>query len=115
MTTTKGEIIASLNRIALIGAVADDPVVNYGPTGRTKTTFSLVTIEKVQRPDQNGFDDVPDYHNIVLNDRLADIAGEYLSKGKSIYVEGPLRTRNNGYDRVIAEVFVEKMQMLPGI
>lgn len=64
--------MASLNRITLIGALTNDPIISYGPTGRSKTNCCLVTIEKVQRADFSGFDDVPDYHNIVLHDRLFD-------------------------------------------
>ncbi|WP_224962633.1 single-stranded DNA-binding protein [Geomonas subterranea] len=108
--------MASLNRVMLIGRLGKDPEVRYTAGGTAVASFSLATTDRVKN---NGeWEDKTEWHNITLWARQAEIAGEYLSKGKEIYVEGRLQTRKwtdkDGKDRYTTEVVGEKMQMLSG-
>ena len=84
--------MASLNKVMLIGNLGKDPEVRYTAGGTAVASFSLATSEKIKN--KNGdFEEKTEWHNITLWARLAEIAGEYLSKGKTVYIEGRLQTR----------------------
>ncbi len=109
--------MASLNKVMLIGNLGKDPEVRYTAGGTAVASFSLATSEKFKN--KNGdFEEKTEWHNITLWARLAEIAGEYLSKGKTVYIEGRLQTRKwqdkEGKDRYTTEIVGEKMQMLSG-
>jgi single-strand DNA-binding protein len=109
--------MASLNKVMLIGNLGKDPEVRYTPGGTAVASFSLATSERIKN--KNGeFEEKTEWHNITLWARLAEIAGEYLSKGKTVYIEGRLQTRKwqdkDGKDRYTTEIVGEKMQMLSG-
>ncbi len=106
----------SLNKIMLIGNVGQDPKVRAFEGGRKIATLTLATTDKGYTL-QNGTQ-VPDrteWHNLVLSDRLADVAEKYVRKGDKLYVEGKLRQRSydsKGVRMYMWEVFVQNMEML---
>lgn len=109
--------MASLNKVMLIGNLGKDPEVRYTAAGTAVASFSLATSEKFKN--KNGeWEEKTEWHNVTLWARLAEIAGEYLAKGKTVYIEGRLQTRKwqdrDGKDRYTTEVVGEKMQMLSG-
>ncbi|MBV9574777.1 MAG: single-stranded DNA-binding protein [Acidobacteriales bacterium] len=83
----------SLNRVTLIGNLGKDPEVKYTPSGTPVAKLTLATNERFK--DKAGeWQDRTEWHNVVLWQRLAEIAGEYLKKGGKVYVEGRLQTRS---------------------
>lgn len=109
--------MASLNKVMLIGNLGKDPEVRYTAGGTAVASFSLATSEKFKGKDGQ-WEEKTEWHNITLWARLAEIAGEYLSKGKTVYIEGRLQTRKwtdkEGKDRYTTEIVGERMQMLSG-
>lgn len=106
--------MASLNKVMLIGSLGKDVELRYTNSGTAVAGFSLATTEKVKSGDS--YEDKTEWHTITMWGRLAEIAGEFLAKGKSVYIEGRLQTRKwqdkNGNDRYTTEIVAEKMQML---
>src|SRR5512137_1025149 len=107
--------MASLNKVMLIGNLGKDPEVRYTASGAAVASFSIATSDKIKN--KNGeWEDKTEWHNIVLWNKLAEIAKEYLTKGKTVYIEGRLQTRKwqdrDGKDRYTTEIVGEKMQML---
>ena len=107
--------MASLNKVMLIGNLGKDPEVRFTASGQAVASFSLATSEKFKG--KNGeWEERTEWHNITLWGKLAEISGEYLSKGKTIFVEGRLQTRKwqdkSGNDRYTTEIVGDKMQML---
>jgi single-strand DNA-binding protein len=83
----------SLNRVQLIGNLGKDPEVKYTPQGTPVAKLTIATNERFK--DKSGeWQDRTEWHNVVLWQRLAEIAGEYLKKGGKVYVEGRLQTRS---------------------
>jgi len=107
--------MASLNKVLLIGNLGKDPEVRYTASGTAVASFSLATSEKFKNKDGE-WEERTEWHNVTLWGRLAEIAGEYLVKGKTVYLEGRLQTRKwqdkDGKDRYTTEIVGEKMQML---
>lgn len=109
--------MASLNKVMLIGNLGKDPEVRYTTSGTAVASFSIATSEKFKS--KNGeWEEKTEWHNITLWGRLAEIAGEYLAKGKTVYIEGRLQTRKwqdrDGRDRYTTEIVGDKMQMFGG-
>lgn len=109
--------MASLNKVMLIGNLGKDPEVRYTTAGTAVASFSIATSERFKNK-TGEWDERTEWHNITLWGRLAEIAGEYLAKGKTVYIEGRLQTRKwqdkDGRDRYTTEIVGEKMQMLGG-
>lgn len=109
--------MASLNKVMLIGNLGKDPEVRYTTSGTAVASFSLATSERFKNKGGE-WEDRTEWHNITLWGRLAEIAGEYLGKGKTVYIEGRLQTRKwqdrDGRDRYTTEIVGDKMQMLGG-
>lgn len=109
--------MASLNKVMLIGNLGKDPEVRYTTSGTAVASFSLATSERFKNK-SGEWEDRTEWHNVTLWGRLAEIAGEYLAKGKTVYIEGRLQTRKwqdrDGRDRYTTEVVADKMQMLGG-
>src|SRR5689334_588633 len=109
--------MASLNKVMLIGNLGKDPEVRYTASGTAVASFSIATSEKFKNK-SGEWEEKTEWHNITLWARLAEIAGEYLAKGKTVYIEGRLQTRKwqdkDGRDRYTTEIVGEKMQMLSG-
>src|SRR5690349_20551014 len=109
--------MASLNKVLLIATLGKDPEIRYTASGTAVASFSAATNERFKN--KNGeWEDKTEWHNIILWGRLAEIAGEYLAKGKTVFIEGKLQTRKwqdrDGKDRYSTEIVGEKMQMLGG-
>lgn len=109
--------MASLNKVMVIGNIGKDPELRYTAGGTAVASFSLATTDRIKGKDGN-WEDKTEWHNITLWARLAEIAGEYLTKGKTVYIEGRLQTRKwqdkDGKDRYTTEIVGERMQMLGG-
>ena len=107
--------MASLNKVLLIGNLGKDPEVRYTTSGTAVAGFSLATSEKFKNKGGE-WEERTEWHNVTLWGRLAEIAGEYLGKGKTVYIEGRLQTRKwqdkEGKDRYTTEIVGERMQML---
>jgi single-strand DNA-binding protein len=108
--------MASLNKVILIGNLGRDPEVRYMPNGEAVCNFSIATSEN-WKDKQGQRQEKTEWHNIVLYRRLAEVAGEYLRKGSSVYLEGRIQTRkwqdkNTGQDRYTTEIIADQMQML---
>lgn len=107
-----------INKVILVGNLGADPEVRYMPSGGAVANLRLATSESWK--DKNTGENVEqtEWHRIVLYNRLAEIAGEYLRKGSKIYVEGSLKTRKwqgqDGQDRYTTEIVGREMQMLDG-
>ncbi|HKY91756.1 MAG TPA: single-stranded DNA-binding protein [Nevskiaceae bacterium] len=106
-----------VNKVILIGNLGKDPDHKTFPNGGAVTNVSLATSESWKGRDGQ-MQEHTEWHNLVFNDKLADIAKQYLRKGSKIYVEGQIRTRKyqdkEGKDRFITEIRVRDMQMLDG-
>jgi len=106
-----------LNRATLLGRLTRDPEIRSTPTGQSVATIGVAT-GRVWT-DQSGVkQERTEFHNCVLWGKLADIAGQYLSKGRRIYLEGRLETKDwagqDGVKRYRTEIIVENMIMLDG-
>lgn len=103
-----------LNKVIVIGNLARDPELRYTPNGIAVATFTLA----VNRPKRDGEEQEPDWINIVAWRQLADIAANYLSKGRQCAVEGRLQTRSyenkEGKRVFVTEVVAERLQLLGG-
>lgn len=104
-----------VNKVILIGNLGADPEIRYTQSGTPVVNFRIATTERWK--DQNGQQqEQTEWHNIVAWRRLAEICGEYLSKGSRVYIEGKLQTRKwqdqNGNDRYTTEIVANEMKML---
>jgi len=109
--------MASVNKVILIGNLGRDPEVRYLPSGSAVCNLRLATTESWKDKASGEKKEVTEWHSVVLFDKLAEIAGEYLRKGRSVYIEGRLQTRKwqdkeTGADRYSTEVRGDVMQML---
>ena len=107
--------MSSLNKVMLIGRLGKDPEVKFTSSGTAVCNFSLATSETFK--DKSGEkQEKTEWHNVQLWQKLAEIAGEYLTKGSLVYIEGRLQTRKwqdkDGNDRYTTEIVGERMQML---
>jgi single-strand DNA-binding protein len=108
----------SLNRVQLIGNLGKDPEVKYTPQGTPVAKITIATNERFK--DKSGeWQDRTEWHNVVLWQRLAEIAGEYLKKGGKVYIEGRLQTRSwddktSGQKKYMTEVVASDLILLGG-
>jgi single-strand DNA-binding protein len=110
--------MASINKVMLIGNLGRDPEMRYMPSGSAICTFTLATSRSWKDKTSGEKVEETEWHRVALFDRLAEIAGEYLKKGRSVYIEGRLKTRKwqdkEGKDNYTTEVVAENMQLLGG-
>lgn len=110
--------MASLNKVMLIGNLGKDPEVRYTTSGQAVATFNLATTDKYKNKQSGEWEEKTEWHRVTLWGKLAEIAGEYLAKGKTVYIEGRLQTRKwtdrDGNDRYTTEIVADRMQMLGG-
>lgn len=104
-----------LNKVLLIGNLGADPEIRHTQNGTPVALFNIATTER--RKGQDGqAQELTEWHRIVAWQRLAEICGEYLSKGSRVYIEGKLQTRKwkdqNGNDRYTTEIVAREMKML---
>ena len=108
--------MASLNKVQIIGNLGRDPEVRYAPSGSAICNVTLATSRQWKDKNSGERQEETEWHRVVFYDRLAEIAGEYLKKGRSVYVEGRLKTRKwqdkEGKDQYTTEVIATEMQML---
>ena len=110
--------MASVNKVILIGNLGRDPEVRYTPSGAAVCNLSLATTRNWKNRDSGERQEETEWHRVVLYDRQAEIAGEYLKKGRPVYIEGRLKTRKwqdkEGRDQYTTEIVAETMQLLGG-
>jgi len=108
----------SVNKVILIGNLGKDPEVKYTPSGTPVAKFSLATNERYK--DKSGeWKDRTEWHNIVAWQRMAEIAGEYLKKGRPVYIEGRLQThswddKQTGQKKYMTEIVANDLVLLGG-
>jgi single-strand DNA-binding protein len=105
-----------INKVILVGNIGKDPETRYMPNGKAVTNFSVATSESWTDRTSGDKQERTEWHNVVLFEKLAEIAAEYLRKGSQVYIEGSLRTRKwqdkEGKDRYTTEIVGRDMQML---
>lgn len=110
--------MASINKVILIGNLGRDPEVRYTPSGAAVCNVSVATTRNWKDKSSGDKVEETEWHRVVFYDRLAEIAGEYLKKGRPVYVEGRLKTRKwqdkDGKDNYTTEIVAEQMQLLGG-
>lgn len=108
--------MASVNKVIIVGNLGRDPEVRYTPNGNAVCNVSVATTRNWKNKDSGEKQEETEWHRVVFYDRLAEIAGEYLKKGRSVYVEGRLKTRKwqdkEGKDQYTTEIIAMEMQML---
>ncbi len=107
--------MAGVNKAILVGNLGSDPEMRYTPSGTAVANFNIATSE-VRKNKEGVKETKTEWHRIVAFSRLAEICGEYLSKGKQIYVEGRIQNRTwddrDGNKRNTTEIVINTMQML---
>ena len=110
--------MASVNKVILIGNLGRDPEVRYTPNGSAVCNLGIATTRNWKSKESGERQEETEWHRVVLFDRLAEIAGEYLKKGRPVYIEGRLRTRKwtdkDGVEKYTTEIYGETMQLLGG-
>jgi single-strand DNA-binding protein len=108
--------MAGINKVILIGHLGRDPEVRYTPDGTAVANFTMATSEKWKDKGTGEKKERTEWHRIVAWRRLGEICGEYLSKGRQVYIEGSLQTREwqdqDGNKRWTTEIVAQNMQML---
>ena len=107
-----------VNKVILIGNVGQDPETRAMPSGRSVVNLRLATSESWRDKQTGEQKEQTEWHTVVMFDRLAEIAAEYLRKGSQVYIEGRIRTRKwqdkEGKERYSTEIVANEMQMLGG-
>jgi single-strand DNA-binding protein len=110
--------MASVNKVIIIGNLGRDPEVRYTPNGAAICNVSLATTRNWKDKNTGEKVEETEWHRVVFYDRLAEIAGEYLKKGRPVYVEGRLKTRKwadkDGIEKFTTEIIASEMQLLGG-
>ena len=110
--------MASINKVILIGNCGRDPEIRYLPSGQAVANVSIATSSR--RKDKNSGETIEDtqWHRVTFYDRLAEIAGEYVKKGRPIYVEGRLKygkyTGQDGVEKNTVDIIATELQLLGG-
>ena len=105
--------MASVNKVILVGNLGRDPEVRYSPDGAAICNVSIATTSNWKDKTSGERREETEWHRVVFYNRLAEIAGEYLRKGRPVYVEGRLKTRKwqnkEGVDQYTTEVIADQM------
>jgi single-strand DNA-binding protein len=108
----------TLNKVILIGRAGADPEVRYMPSGNAVANLRLATNESYKDKTTGQMQDTTEWHRVVMYGKLAEIVGQYVQKGKLIYIEGRIRTNKwqdqSGQDRFTTEIIANEMQLLSG-
>jgi single-strand DNA-binding protein len=108
--------MASLNKVILIGNLGADPETRYLPSGDAVTNIRIATTESYKDKTTGERKELTEWHRIVFFGKLAEIASQYLKKGRPVYVEGRIRTSKwqdkDGSDRYTTEIVANEMKML---
>jgi single-strand DNA-binding protein len=112
------KLMASVNKVILVGNLGADPEVRYLPSGDAVANIRLATTDRYKDKTSGEMKEATEWHRVSFFGRLAEIVNEYLKKGSSVYIEGRIRTRKwqaqDGTDRYSTEIVAEQMQMLGG-
>ena len=107
---------SGVNKAIIVGNLGEDPKTSVLPQGGAVTNFSVATSESWKDKNTGQMQERTEWHKVVMFNRLAEVAGEYLSKGSKVYVEGKIQTRKwkdqSGQDRYTTEIVGSQMQML---
>ena len=107
-----------INKAIIVGTLGKDPETRYTQSGMAICNISVATSEQWKDKQTGEKVEKTEWHRVVLFQRLAEIAGEYLMKGSQVYIEGKIQTRKwqdkNGQDRYTTEIIGNEMQMLGG-
>ncbi len=107
-----------INKVILVGNLGADPESRTTPGGLTVTNIRVATTEKRKDRQSGDLVEETEWHRVVMFDRLAEVAREYLRKGSQVYIEGQIRTNKwqdkEGNDRYTTEIIGRDMQMLGG-
>jgi single-strand DNA-binding protein len=110
--------MASVNKVIIVGNLGRDPEIRYMPSGDAIANIAVATSYKSKDRNSGEQKELTEWHRISFFGRLAEIVGQYLKKGSSVYVEGRLQTRKytdkDGIERYATDIFAENMQMLGG-
>jgi single-strand DNA-binding protein len=108
--------MASVNKVIIVGNLGRDPEIRTFPSGDQVANVTLATTDRWKDKQSGEMKEATEWHRVVFNGRLAEIAGQYLRKGSQIYVEGSLRTRKwtdqAGVEKYSTEIRADQMQML---
>jgi single-strand DNA-binding protein len=108
--------MASVNKVIIVGNLGKDPETRYSPNGGAICNVRIATTRNWKDKATGEKKEETEWHSVVFYDRLAEIAGEYLKKGRAVYVEGRLKTRKwqdkEGQDRYTTEIIAQEMQLL---
>ena len=108
--------MASVNKVIIVGNLGRDPEMRTFPSGDQVANVTIATTDKWKDKQSGEMRESTEWHRVVFNGRLAEIAGQYLRKGSQVYVEGSLRTRKwtdqSGVEKYSTEIRADQMQML---
>ena len=108
--------MASVNKVIIVGNLGRDPEVRYTPNGDSITNVTIATTDTWKDKATGEKKEATEWHRVVFFGKLAEIAGQYLKKGRQVYVEGALRTRKwtdkEGHERYTTEIVANEMKML---
>jgi len=108
--------VASVNKVIIIGNLGKDPEIRYMPSGEAVANITLATTDTWKDKATGEKKEATEWHRVVFFGRLAEVIGQYLKKGKQVYVEGALRTRKwqdkDGQDRYTTEIIGNELKML---
>jgi single-strand DNA-binding protein len=108
--------MASVNKVILLGNLGQDPTVKYMGDGRAVCNISIATSDSWNDKATGEKQERTEWHRVVLHGRTAEVAGEYLKKGSTVYIEGRLQTRKwtdkDGVERYTTDIVGDRMQMV---
>jgi single-strand DNA-binding protein len=113
----KDFIMASVNKVILVGNLGRDPEIRYLPSGEPVANIALATSSKYKNKSGEMVEET-EWHRVTFFGKLAEIVGQYLKKGRSVYVEGRIKTRKytdkDGIEKYATDIIANEMQMLGG-
>ena len=109
--------MASVNKVILVGNLGRDPEIRYLPSGDPVANITIATSSKYKGKDGNMVEET-EWHRVTFFGKLAEIVGQYIKKGRSVYVEGRIKTRKytdkDGVEKYATDIIANEMQMLGG-
>lgn len=110
--------MASVNKVIIVGNLGRDPETRYMPNGDCVCNVAVATTETWKDKNTGEKKEQTEWHRVTMYRKLGEIAGQYLKKGSSVYLEGKLQTRKwtdkDGVERYTTEIIADSMQMLGG-
>lgn len=109
--------MASVNKVILVGNLGRDPEIRYMPSGEPVANITIATSSKYKNKSGEMVEET-EWHRVTFFGKLAEIVGQYLKKGRSVYVEGRIKTRKytdkDGIEKYATDIIANEMQMLGG-